>query len=177
MMSSQQSDTPLSITSSVASITFVVAIAAPLYARWTYLRNAESEYFQFRTSLSYYRTENTWMRDLIHSSDGTRFRREGTNTVSFIKLLKMLEDRLLEVVAEAEEKFPQRDLEKWSVVTTFYKFGERMAMSWLPVRAKALELVRQRYALGSRVFFAHMIMTASWVMTRHTLALLTLTGA
>ena len=36
-----------------------------------------------------------------------------------------------------------------------------IALSWLPVRAKALELVRQRDALGSRVLFAQMSMISS----------------
>lgn len=34
-------------------------------------------------------------------------------------------------------------------------------MQWLPVRTKALELVRQRDALGSRVLFAQMSMISS----------------
>lgn len=49
-----QEDSPLSITSSIAGIlTFVVAVAAAIYGRWTYLRNADNEYFQVKASLSW----------------------------------------------------------------------------------------------------------------------------
>src|ERR1700712_80261 len=68
-------DSPLSTTSSVAGIlTFVVAIAATVYVRFTYLRNADQEYFRVKASLSWYKTESTWMNDLIHAADGPRAR-------------------------------------------------------------------------------------------------------
>jgi len=76
--------------------------------------------------------------------------------------LGMLEERLLEVVTEAEDKVPVDEKEKkWTVVPRGRGFGGGIAMSWLPVRAKALDLVRRRDALGSRVLFAQMSMISS----------------
>lgn len=73
-----EDDSPLSVTSSIAGIlTFVVAVAAALYARWTYLRNADSEYFQVKSSLSWFKTESMFMQDLIRSSDRAKFTAEG----------------------------------------------------------------------------------------------------
>jgi len=70
-----EDDSPLSITSSIAGIlTFLVAVSAALYARWTYLRNADSEYFQVKSSLSWYKTESMFMQDLIRSSRGATFK-------------------------------------------------------------------------------------------------------
>jgi len=85
--------------------------------------------------------------------------------ISVMDQLRMLEERLLEVVAEAEEKLPSGEEEKkWTVVPRRMGFGGGITMSWLPVRAKALELVRRRDALGSRVLFAQMSMISSWVL-------------
>jgi hypothetical protein len=51
-MYTYQTDSPLSITASIAGIlTFLAAILATLYVRWTYLRNADEEYFQVKNSL------------------------------------------------------------------------------------------------------------------------------
>ena len=77
--------------------------------------------------------------------------------------LEKLEERLLELLTEAEEA-ADRGQEKdgmgrgWSILP-----GGRtaIALSWLGVRTKALELVRQRDALGSRVLFAQMSMISS----------------
>jgi hypothetical protein len=53
-MYTYQTDSPLSITASIAGIlTFLAAILATLYVRWTYLRNADEEYFQVKNSLRY----------------------------------------------------------------------------------------------------------------------------
>ena len=86
--------------------------------------------------------------------------------------LARLEARLLEVVEEAEIKASKgrdggdgRGGEKrkkgWTIVPRGVMGKTDIAMSWLPVRAKALELVRQRDALGSRVLFAQMSMISS----------------
>ena len=82
--------------------------------------------------------------------------------ISVMDQLTMLEDRLLEVVAEAEENLEEdEEQKKWTVVPKGMGLRNGITMSWLPVRAKALELVRQRDALGSRVLFAHMSMISS----------------
>jgi hypothetical protein len=70
LMSSGLQDSPLSITASIAGIlTFVVAIAAAVYVRITYLRNADQEYFQVKASLNWYKTESEWMYDLVNAAE------------------------------------------------------------------------------------------------------------
>ena len=178
-----QDDSPLSITASIAGIlTFVVAILAALYARIRYLRDADSEYFQVKASLSWYKTESTWMQDLVKSSppptstspypeNATLNRSESTITgveheiYGFvIEQLGKLEERLLELLTEAEiaaEKQGNTENEGFTFVPRGLRGRTDIALSWLPVRAKALELVRQRDALGSRVLFAQMSMISS----------------
>jgi len=68
--------------------------------------------------------------------------------------LGKLEERLLELLSEAE-----RD-DRWTLVP---RGRMEVAVKWAPVRAKALELVRQRDALGTRVLFAQMSMLSSYV--------------
>lgn len=68
--------------------------------------------------------------------------------------LGKLEERLLELLSEAE-----RD-DGWTLVP---RGRMEVAVRWAPVRAKALELVRQRDALGNRVLFAQMSMLSSYV--------------
>ena len=92
--------------------------------------------------------------------------------------LSRLEARLLEIVEEAEMKANGGEKESfdgiqrsntgvtmqdkgWTIVPRGVRGKTDIAMSWLPVRAKALELVRQRDALGSRVLFAQMSMISS----------------
>lgn len=162
-----QTDSPLSITSSIAGIlTFVVAILAALYVRFTYLRNADSEYFQVKASLSWYKTESQWMHDIVHSTDPKS--RNGNEMeyemYAFVMdQLGKLEERLLELVTEAEEKAAMEEVDgkRWTLVPRRVRFRTSIAVSWLRVRAKALELVRQRDALGSRVLFAQMSMISS----------------
>ena len=161
-------DSPLSITSSVAGIlTFVAAIAAAIYVRFTYLRNADNEYFQVKASLSWYKTESQWLHDLVYAADGSKDRSghkmEHQMYVSVMEQLGKLEERLLELVTEAELKASIEDDEgkNWTLVPKGMAFRTSAAMSWLPVRGKALELVRQRDALGARVLFAQMSMMSS----------------
>ncbi|KAF7953479.1 uncharacterized protein EAE97_000878 [Botrytis byssoidea] len=163
-------DSPLSITSSVAGIlTFVAAIAAAIYVRFTYLRNADNEYFQVKASLSWHKTESQWLHDLVYASDGPKDRfgheKEYQMYVSVMEELGKLEERLLELVTEAELKASPEDDQgkKWALVPRSMAFRTSVAMSWLPVRRKALELVRQRDALGARVLFAQMSMMSSRV--------------
>jgi hypothetical protein len=187
-MTNYPQDSPLSITASVAGIlTFLAAILAALYVRLSYLRNADSEYFQVKTSLSWYKTESTFMHDLISTSslshqlqsqdgfdDGEEKRGKGKEREMYmfvVEQLGKLEERLLECLAEAEEGVDRkvgRDGERekegekwWTIVPRSVKGRTDIAMSWLPVRTKALELVRQRDALGSRVLFAQMSMISS----------------
>jgi hypothetical protein len=186
-------DSPLSITASIAGIlTFVVAILAALYVRITYLRNADTEYFQVKTSLSWYKTESTFMQDLISTTDLSlspsstnqdeekRVREGGQQGEDKVKEKEMyafvldqlgkLEERLLECLAEAEEGIDPVDgmgnvgkgqKVGWTIVPRQLRGRTDIAVKWMPVRAKALELVRQRDALGSRVLFAQMSLISS----------------
>jgi hypothetical protein len=169
MASTSQKDSPLSITASIAGIlTFVAAIAATIYVRLTYLRNADKEYFSVKTSLSWYKTESTFLHDLIRSADKPSQSHDARVEFEMYRFvmeqLGKLEERLLELLAEAEES-AERGVGKnggggrgWTILP-----GGRtgIALSWLSVRTKALELVRQRDALGSRVLFAQMSMISS----------------
>jgi len=165
-----QMDSPLSITASIAGIlTFVVAIIATIYVRFNYLRTASTEYFRVKSSLSWYKTESTFLHDLIHSSDGLKSRSTGNNKeyemyVFVMDQLGKLEERLLELLGEAEEKASSeedQDGKRWTVVPRGMRWRTGIAIGWLPVRAKALELVRQRDALGGRVLFAQMSVISS----------------
>jgi hypothetical protein len=89
--------------------------------------------------------------------------------------LGKLEERLLsilEIVEEeatkAEERSRRRDsgfsgygYANWTVVPRSWRVSTGIAVAWLPVRTKALELVRQREALGGRVAFAQLAMIGS----------------
>jgi hypothetical protein len=170
MASTSQKDSPLSITASIAGIlTFVAAIAATIYVRITYLRNADNEYFSVKTSLSWYKTESTFLYDLIRSADRPPHNHDARIEFEMYQFvmeqLAKLEERLLELLTEAEES-ADRGLGKdgmgrgWTILP-----GGRtgIALSWLGVRTKALELVKQREALGSRVLFAQMSIISSYV--------------
>ncbi|KAE9373568.1 hypothetical protein N431DRAFT_456332 [Stipitochalara longipes BDJ] len=189
-------DSPLSITSSIAGIlTFLAAILAAIYVRFTYLRNADSEYFQVKTSLNWFKTESTFMHDLVSTSSlplSSRFgdedgedemrgrggRRTGKEREMYafvVEQLGKLEERLLECLAEAEEGVDRKtgrdgsgEKGGWTIVPRSVRGRTDIAMSWLLVRAKALELVRQRDALGSRVLFAQMSMISERVRDQET---------
>lgn len=84
--------------------------------------------------------------------------------------LGKLEERLLGCLAEAEEGVdplaPGEEGAKgngngWTIIPSRMRGRTDIAVRWLPVRAKALELVRQRDALGSRVLFAQMSLISS----------------
>lgn len=78
--------------------------------------------------------------------------------------LGKLEERILECLAEAEQAVSASNDEKeggWTIVPRRVQGRTDIAMSWLPVRAKALDLVRQRETLGSRVLFAQMSLISS----------------
>lgn len=84
--------------------------------------------------------------------------------VFVMEQLGKLEERLLELLTEAEIKASaEPEKSRWTLVPESFRWSTGIAMSWLPVRAKALELVKQRDALGSRVLFAQMSMISSWV--------------
>ncbi|TVY17648.1 hypothetical protein LARI1_G003517 [Lachnellula arida] len=177
MTYSYQNDSPLSVTASIAGIlTFVVAILAASYVRITYLRNADSEYFQVKAYLSWYKTESTWMQDLVSShslanENGNGHRNGGMEHEMYtfvMDQLGKLEERLLELLTEVEVAASKEADEDgrggvWAFVPRGLRGRTDIAMSWLPVRAKAMELVRQRDALGSRVLFAQMSMISSRV--------------
>jgi hypothetical protein len=126
------------------------------------------------------------MHDLLTAtrSDGTqplgagaayRNEREREMYSFVVEDLARLEARLLEIVEEAETKAnsnergagvegPGSKSQKqkgWTIVPRGVRGKTDIAMSWLPVRVKALELVRQRDALGSRVLFAQMSMIST----------------
>jgi hypothetical protein len=79
--------------------------------------------------------------------------------------LGRLEERILECLAEAEEGVDRADgigkKNGWTIVPKRVQGRTDIAVKWLPVRAKALELVRQRDALGGRVLFAQMSLISS----------------
>ncbi len=196
-------DSPLSTTASIAGIlTLLTALLAAVYVRFTYLANADKEYFSVKASLSWYKTESEWMEELVRSTgspasslhgfdaqpgverehgggrdviDGIR--REGTIGAKekemytfIIDQLFTIEKRLLECLAEAEdtrEKLQNASASKrrWTVTpwNRDGSGGNRMAVAWLGVRGRALELVRQRDALGGRVLFAQMSLISSRV--------------
>jgi len=163
-------DSPLSTIASIAGIlTLLAAVFATLFIRVKYLRNAHVEYFRVKASLSWFKTESTFMSDLISSSNFNHDGGSGQEVFGFvIDDLQRLESRLLEVVEEAEKDQQQRrgepggDKEEgWTVVPGSWRGRKDMAVAWLPVRAKALDLVRQREALGSRVLFAQMSMISA----------------
>jgi hypothetical protein len=173
--SSGPQDSPLSITASVAGIlTFVVAIAAAVYVRVTYLRNADQEYFQVKASLNWYKTESAWMYDLVNAAEmrkGRNGNEKEYQIYAFVmEQLVKLEERLLSLLTQAEieaHRQPQAGTyNSWTFIPQRYpKFdwptATATAVSWIPIRTKALELVRQRDALGSRVLFAQLSMISS----------------
>ncbi|KAF5245100.1 hypothetical protein FAUST_1990 [Fusarium austroamericanum] len=163
-----QRDSPLSITSNIAGIlTFVVAIAAAFYARLTYLRNSDDEFFRVKTSLSWYKTESTWLADLVTAinaqHEGFHSHQPEYQMYSFVMDdLLNLEQRLLDIVAETEAKSSMSDDgESWTLMPRSWSGRTTVAMAWLRVRTKALELVRQREGLTARVQFMQMSMISS----------------
>ncbi|KND90864.1 hypothetical protein TOPH_04528 [Tolypocladium ophioglossoides CBS 100239] len=173
MAANTDQDSPLSITSSVVGIlTFVVAIAAATYARVTYLRNSDDEYFRVKTSLSWYKTESAWLADLLtafnaqhHDDVGSRSRKMEHQMYAFVmEDLLNLEQRLLDLVMEVEAKASTSSNvdSSFALLPRSWQGGRpSVAMAWLPVRTKALELVRQREALTARVQFLQMSMMSS----------------
>ncbi|KAF6838227.1 hypothetical protein CPLU01_02588 [Colletotrichum plurivorum] len=170
MDSSAQQDSPLSIAANVAGIlTFIVAILAAAYVRITYLRNSDDEYFRVKASLSWFKTESTWLSELIRTAGerpgGPHRGQPEYEMYAFVMddLVK-LEQRILDLLAEAETKAAGQDVGsqgKWTLVPRSWSFTTNVAMAWLPVRTKTLELVRQREALTGRVQFTQMSMISS----------------
>ncbi|KAF9877978.1 hypothetical protein CkaCkLH20_04554 [Colletotrichum karsti] len=164
-----QSDSPLSIAANVAGIlTFIVAIVAAAYVRITYLRNSDDEYFRVKASLSWYKTESTWLSELIRAAgESSRHQNQTEYEMCAFVMddLVKLEQRILELVAEAETKAAGSDTEKqgssWTLVPKSWTFTTNVAMAWLPVRTKTLDLVRQREAMTGRVQFTQMSMISS----------------
>lgn len=136
MASQTQTDSPLSITASIAGIlTFVVAILAAVYVRITYLRNADGEYFQVKASLAWYKTESEWMRDLVRSSPTTSAELGGMEYEMYrfvMEQLGKLEERLLELVTEAEmAASKERDQDGRGGWWTFVPSGWRCVVLFL----------------------------------------------
>jgi hypothetical protein len=176
-----QQDSPLSILANVAGIlTFVVAILAALYVRITYLRNSDDEYFRVKASLSWYKTESSWLAELVRAVGDEQLRPDdcaSSTTATYRQQqpeyqmlafvmddLGKLEKRLLELVADTEERAAAsetKDDARWTLVPRSWTFSTSVAVAWLPVRTKALELVRQRDALTARVQFTQMSMISS----------------
>lgn len=168
-------DSPFSITANVIGIlTFVVAIAAAAYARVTYLRNGDEEYINVKTSLSWYKTESRWLADLAaglraQEDDGGDKKAPGWFAQSaeyqmyefIMDDLLNLEQRLLDIVVDIEAKASTKAAASsvWTVVLSSGR--PSVAVAWLAVRGKALELVRQREALTARVQFLHMSMISA----------------
>ncbi|KAI1093295.1 hypothetical protein F5B19DRAFT_158557 [Rostrohypoxylon terebratum] len=165
-----QQDSPLSITSSVAGIlTFFVAIVVAVYARITYLRNSDQEYFRVKTSLSWYKTESAWLAELVAVAGNrpdAKYQPEYQMYTFVMDDLVRLEKRLLELVEVIESKAgseDERDGKRWTLVPSSWGFTTTIAMAWLPVRTQALDLVRQRDALTARVSFTQMSLISSTI--------------
>ena len=168
-------DSPFSITANIIGIlTFVVAIAAAAYARVTYLRNGDEEYIRVKTSLSWYKTESQWLADLVAAlgaqqddeDEKGRSAANAKNTEYQMYAFVMddvlnLEQRLLDIVVDIEAKASTKAAASsiWTVVLSSGR--PSVAVAWLAVRSKALELVRQREGLTARVQFLHMSMISS----------------
>lgn len=180
MDSINNQDSPLSTSANVIGIlTFVVAIAAAAYARIAFLRNSDDEYFRVKTSLSWYKTESTWLAELLRALDDaqedekTTLQRNGRQRQSrrqrqqqmykfVMDDLLNLEQRLLDLVTDIEVKSALRGTSEWTLLPRRWAGGRpSVAVSWLSVRTKALELVRQREALTARVQFLQMSMVSS----------------
>ncbi|PHH85266.1 hypothetical protein CDD83_673 [Cordyceps sp. RAO-2017] len=158
-------DSPLSVTASVVGIlTFVVAVAAAAYARVAYLRHGDDEYFRVKTALSWYKTESAWLGDLLRALGDPRGRERAMYAFVMDDLLR-LEQRLRDVVAEVEARAAAGRAAAdagFALVPRSWRGGRpSVAVAWLPVRTKALELVRQREALTARVQFLHMSIISS----------------
>ncbi|KAM3512210.1 hypothetical protein MY11210_004128 [Beauveria gryllotalpidicola] len=195
-------DSPLSIASNIAGLlTFVFAVAATAYARVRYLQSSSTEYLRVKTSLSWYKTESTWLSHLIStqelspgasedrdtergsideksSAEWLRRRRTGLDRApppaqraeqhmfAFVMDdLLNLEQRLLDMVNDVESRAdpsPSAIGVSWSLIPGTWHGGRpSVAVAWLGVRTKALELVRQRDALTARVQFLQLSMIAS----------------
>lgn len=111
------------------------------------------------------------MLDLINNDEGrSGGEKEYQMFVFVLDQLTKLEERLLSLLEVAETEAGKREGKRreemggekdWTVVPQALRFPSATAVSWLPVRTKALELVRQRDALGSRVLFAQLSMISS----------------
>ncbi|OBT63406.1 hypothetical protein VE03_07186 [Pseudogymnoascus sp. 23342-1-I1] len=182
------SDSPLSITASVTGIlTFVVAIGATIWLRVSAIRSADEEFSRVQMALSWYKTESEWIDDLIATQREAQNRtresfemrsrdsdaawrekarqREMEMYVFVLDQLGMLEKRLVEVVTGVELKVgvPRLRLREraWGRWIRAWRRKMRIGVHWLPVRTMALELVRQRDALGNRILFTQLAMVSS----------------
>jgi hypothetical protein len=84
--------------------------------------------------------------------------------------LVLLERRLLGLLTQAEVEAQKKPVpnKAWTIIPQKYRTftfptATATAVSWIAVRTKALDLVRQRDALGSRVLFAQLSMISSYV--------------
>ncbi|KAM0477066.1 hypothetical protein ACHAPX_006025 [Trichoderma viride] len=182
MDSSNNQDSPLSTSANVIGIlTFVVAIAAAAYARIAFLRNSDDEYFRVKTSLSWYKTESAWLAELLRAMDDAqeedekaplkknlhkqRRQRQQQQMYKFVMDdLLNLEQRLLDLVTDIEVKSALRGASEWTLLPRRWAgtaTRPSVAVSWLGVRTKALELVRQREALTARVQFLQVSMMSA----------------
>lgn len=116
-------------------------------------------------------------RKLQHSANNTsglRYsgdQREYEMYAFVIEELRKLEERLLELLAgvelevskgESRESGGKGKLGSWTLVPRRYSFKTgTIASAWVPIRTKALELVRQREALCPRVLSAQLSMVLS----------------
>ncbi|KAF7551218.1 hypothetical protein G7Z17_g5173 [Cylindrodendrum hubeiense] len=142
-----QQESPLSIGANITGIlTFVVAIAAAIYARVTYLRNSGDEYFRVKTSLSWYKTESTWLADLVTAINAQHesfhnYQPEYQMYNFVMDDLLNLEQRILDLVADTETKASiVEDGKKWTLVPRSWQGGlQFMQMSMISSRLRDLE--------------------------------------
>ncbi|KAI5856779.1 hypothetical protein GGS23DRAFT_607960 [Durotheca rogersii] len=108
MADATQQDSSLSIAANITGIlTFVFAALAAAYARVTYLRNSDQEFFQVKMSLCRYKTESAWLAELVMAMV-SRFDTESqTQFQTFrhvMEDLHRLDKKLLELVEETETR-------------------------------------------------------------------------
>lgn len=136
MDSINNQDSPLSTSANIIGIlTFVVAIAAAAYARIAFLRNSDDEYFRVKTSLSWYKTESTWLAELLRALDDaqedekktlqrnrqqqqqqSRRQRQQQMYKFVMDDLLNLEQRLLDLVTDIEVKSALRGASEWTLL-------------------------------------------------------------
>jgi hypothetical protein len=134
-------------------------------------RSSFDSYFLRGVDSGFVEPPSPGMGEGLHGKGRDRERERERETEMYLFVLDQLgtlEERLLEVVTGVEVKAErtggqgeEKGSGRWTFVPRRWGVRTEIAVQWLPVRTKALELVRQREALGSRVLFAQLAMISS----------------